>query len=78
MADVTEAGIDLDVAIAGRYAGGAIAALTASMTSLSPRTATIATDRGRLDAAAPFHHPGFATWTSRDGDAGADRPAWSR
>ena len=32
--DLAEAGIDLDVAIAGRYAGGATAALTASMTSL--------------------------------------------
>ena len=42
-------GVDLDVAIAGRYAGGAVAALTASMTARSPRTATIATDRGRFD-----------------------------
>jgi predicted dehydrogenase len=67
VADVNEAGIDLDVAIAGRYADGATAALTASMTSLSPRAATIATDRGLLTLPSPFHHPGFATWTSREG-----------
>lgn len=56
-------GIDLDVAIAGRYADGATAALTASMTAPSPRTATIATDRGRFDLAADFHSPTTVTWT---------------
>lgn len=68
VAGVSEAGIDLDVAIAGEYAGGAVAALTASMTSCSPRTASIATDTGRIDVAADFHHPTTATWTPAGGE----------
>lgn len=60
-------GIDLDVAIAGRYASGALSALTASMSSWSPRTATVATELGRFDLAADFHHPSRITWTSYDG-----------
>lgn len=68
VAGVNEAGIDLDVAITGEYAGGAVAALTASMTSSSPRTATIATDTGRLDLAADFHHPTSVTWTPAGGE----------
>ena len=67
VADVSETGIDLDLAIAGRYADGATAALTASMTSPSPRAATVATDRGLLTLPAPFHHPAFAIWTPREG-----------
>jgi predicted dehydrogenase len=63
-----ERGIDLDVAIAGRYAGGAVAALTASMTSASPRTATLATDRGRVELPADFHHPPYAEWHPLDGE----------
>lgn len=66
-AGLSETGIDLDVAIAGEYAGGAVSALTASMTSVSPRTASIATDLGRLDVPADFHHPSYATWTPVDG-----------
>jgi len=62
-ADVGPEGYDLDVAIVGRHAGGAVSALTASMTSASPRTATIATDTGRLDLPADFHHPTHAVWT---------------
>ncbi len=65
-AALSAAGIDLDVAISARYADGAVAALTASMTSWSPRTATIATDRGRIDLASPFHEPAEATWTPYD------------
>jgi len=56
-------GIDLDVAIAGRYPGGALAALTASMTSWSSRSAAIATDRGRVEVPFGFHHPRYATFT---------------
>jgi predicted dehydrogenase len=67
VADVSETGIDLDVAIAGRYAGGATAALTTSMTSVSPRSATVATDRGLLTLPTPFHHPAFAVWTPSEG-----------
>ena len=65
---LSDDGIDLDVAIAGRYAGGAVAALTASMTSGSPRSASIATDTGRLDVPADFHHPTHVTWTPDGGE----------
>ena len=63
-----ERGVDLDVAIAGVHEGGAVSALTASMTSVSPRTASIATDRGRIDLPADFHHPPYAVWTPLGGD----------
>ena len=63
-----ERGIDLDVAIAGAHAGGAVSALTASMTSISPRTATIATDRGRIELPRDFHHPPYAVWTPLEGE----------
>jgi predicted dehydrogenase len=58
----SESGVDLDIAVAGRYPGGAVATLTASMTSWSSRRAEIATDRGRL-VLEDFHHPTAATYT---------------
>jgi len=58
----SERGIDLDVAVVGRYPGGVLATMTASMTSWSSRAASIATDRGRIDVA-DFHHPTSATFT---------------
>jgi predicted dehydrogenase len=61
-ADLSDAGIDLDVAIAGRYPGGALATMTASMSSWSSRRAAIATDRGRIDLD-DFHHPSHADFT---------------
>ena len=67
VANLSDSGIDLDVAIAARYADGATAALTASMTSVSSRAASIATDRGNLSLPAPFHHPAYAVWTPLDG-----------
>ena len=48
--------------MAGRYPGGALATMTASMTSYSSRTAAIATDRGRIDFD-DFHHPTKAVFT---------------
>jgi predicted dehydrogenase len=60
--DLSDRGIDLDIAVAGRYPGGALATLTASMTSWSSRTAAIGTDRGRIDLD-DFHHPTHATFT---------------
>ena len=60
--DLTEAGIDLDVAITGRYAAGALATMTASMSSWSSRAAAIGTDLGRIDLS-DFHHPSRATFT---------------
>ena len=49
VANLSESGIDLDVAVAGLYPGGATAALTASMTSQCPGTATIATEIGLFE-----------------------------
>jgi predicted dehydrogenase len=59
---LSETGIDLDIAIAGRYAGGAVATMVASMTSWSSRRSEIATDQGRL-VLEDFHHPTHATYT---------------
>jgi predicted dehydrogenase len=59
-------GFDADVALAGRH-GTAVSALTTSMTSPSPRTASIATDTGRIDVPADFHHPPYAVWTPSGG-----------
>ena len=61
-AALSDRGIDLDIAIAGRYPGGAVATMNASLTSWSSRAASIATDRGRIDLA-DFHHPTSATFT---------------
>jgi predicted dehydrogenase len=66
VAHKADSGVDLNVAMAARYDSGAVAALTTSMTSNSPRTATIATDLGRLDFPSPFHHPSYVTWTPYD------------
>jgi predicted dehydrogenase len=56
-AGLSESGIDLDLVIAARYAGGAVAALTSSMTSHSPRSATVSTDTGLLTFPSSFHEP---------------------
>ena len=61
-------GADHDIAIAARYAGGAVAALTASMTSFSPRNASIATSTGGIDIPADFHHPDRIVWTPGGGE----------
>ncbi len=66
-ATLSDQGVDLDVALAGRH-GQAVSALTASMTSNSPRTATIATTEGRIDLARSFHAPPYATWTPERGE----------
>ncbi len=65
-ATLSAGGIDLDVAMAGRYPGGALATMTASMTSWSSRRAEIATDRGRV-VLEDFHHPEHATFLPVDG-----------
>jgi predicted dehydrogenase len=63
-ANLAASGIDLDVTIAGLYPDGATAALTASMTSMSPRTASVATEIGRFDLPRDFHHPDGLHWTA--------------
>jgi len=69
-ANLSASGIDLDVSIAGLYPGGATAALTASMTSISPRTASVATEAGLFDLPRGFHHPDHLEWTASDAPAG--------
>jgi predicted dehydrogenase len=64
VANLSASGIDLDLAIAGLYAGGATAALTASMTSQPPRFAWVGTDVGHFDVPRNFHHPDGLQWTS--------------
>jgi predicted dehydrogenase len=66
-ATLSDQGVDLDVALAGRH-GEAVSALTASMTSNSPRTATIATTEGRIDLPRSFHAPPYAIWTPESGE----------
>ncbi|GAA1476757.1 Gfo/Idh/MocA family oxidoreductase [Nocardioides aestuarii] len=68
VADVDDRGVDQDVSVATRHAGGGLGALTASMTSASPRTAHVATDTGRLDFPDSFHHPTHVTWTPTGGE----------
>ena len=65
---LSQTGIDLDVAMTGRYAGGALGLMAASMTSWSSRAAAVATDEGRLDVPAEFHHPTYAVWTPAGGE----------
>ncbi len=60
---LSETGIDLDIAMTGRYPGGAVALMAASMTSWSSRVASVSTDEGRLDVPADFHHPSHVVWT---------------
>ena len=60
---LSDTGIDLDLAVAGRYPGGAVATMVSSMTSWSSRRAEIATDLGRL-VLEDFHHPTHATYTA--------------
>jgi predicted dehydrogenase len=80
VANLSESGIDLDVAVAGLYPGGATAALTASMTSQCPGTATIATETGLFELEAGFHHPRRVRWTRRgpavDADGAAGDGEW--
>jgi predicted dehydrogenase len=68
VAALSEAGADLDLALSLGYDSGAVASLTTTMTAWSPRTASIATDRGRIDLPAPFHHPTTVTWTPHASD----------
>lgn len=73
VATLSPAGVDLNLAITASYPHGAVAALTATMTAHSPRTAWLATDTGRLEIPAPFHHPGLVRWVAYDEDTGGFR-----
>jgi predicted dehydrogenase len=66
--ELSPLGYDLDVSMTGRYPGGALATMAASMTSWLSRTASIATDTGRIDVPDSFHHPAYAVFTPVDGE----------
>lgn len=68
VAAVNEQGIDLDVAIVAEHADGAIAVSTGSFTGATRRDATLATDTGRLEIPADFHHPTHAIWHPAGGE----------
>ena len=74
-ATLSEVGMDLNLALSLGYDSGAVASLTSSMTSWSPRTASVATERGRLDFPSPFHNPGTVAWTAYDTDPDFGGPA---
>ncbi len=80
VANLSETGIDLDISIAGLYAGGATAALTASMTSHPPAVASVATEVGHFALPRKFYHPDRIWWSpysSPDGTGewiGPDEP----
>ena len=74
VAALSEAGADVNIAMSFGYESGAVAALTASMLGPTPRTASIATDRGRFDLPDGFHHPTTATWTSEGHVETIERP----
>ncbi|HSE72458.1 MAG TPA: Gfo/Idh/MocA family oxidoreductase, partial [Nocardioidaceae bacterium] len=64
VATMSPSGIDLNLSLSLGYASGAVASLSSTMTAWSPRTASIATDQGRIDLDEGFHHPRSATWVS--------------
>lgn len=72
---LSEAGVDVNLALSLGYDSGAVAALSATMTAWSPRTASIATDLGRIDVPAGFHNPSSVTWTAYDTDPDLGGPA---
>lgn len=63
VAEMSPSGVDLNLALSLGWSGGAVASLSTTMTAWSPRSASIATDRGRIDLYDGFHHPTEARWT---------------
>lgn len=72
MAELSDRGIDLDVAVLGRHEGGAISSSTASMTSWSDRSGVITTDLGRIVLHGQMHYPTHAEFTPVDPDSTND------
>ncbi|MFZ5846801.1 MAG: Gfo/Idh/MocA family protein [Actinomycetota bacterium] len=68
VAEMSSTGIDLNLAVSLGWPGGAVASLSSTMTAWSPRTASIATDLGRVDIGEAFHHPTEARWVA-DGES---------
>ncbi len=71
VAHLSPRGIDLNLAVSGLYPGGAVAAMTSSMTSHSPRSASVSTETGRFDLPRGFHHPARIQWTSYETEEGS-------
>ncbi|WP_435770988.1 Gfo/Idh/MocA family protein [Nocardioides sp. SYSU DS0651] len=65
---LTPQGIDLDVTVAGRYPGGATATLAVAIDVDRPITATLVTDTGRVEVAAPFFCPASYTFVPEAGE----------
>jgi len=65
VATLAASGIDLNIALSLGYESGAVASLSSTMTAWSPRTASIATELGRVDLVEPFHQPTSASWVSQ-------------
>ncbi|WP_431188804.1 Gfo/Idh/MocA family protein, partial [Nocardioides sp.] len=61
-------GVDLDVAVTGRYQDGVTADLTVAIDVDRPVVATLLTDRGRVEVVAPFHCPASYSFTPEDGE----------
>ncbi|ANH36984.1 Glucose--fructose oxidoreductase precursor [Nocardioides dokdonensis FR1436] len=70
---LSERGTDLDVTVLGRYPGGVLATLSASMTSWSDRSAALATDLGHVHLEGDFHHPEAAVFVPH-GPSGPGEP----
>lgn len=61
-------GYDLDSVLIGKYPGDVLLTAACSMSSVSSRAASIATDRGRVEVA-DFHHPTSTVFHPLDGPA---------
>jgi hypothetical protein len=70
-----EVGVDLNVALAWRYAGGAVAALTCGLRSQNPWTASVSGPEGSLLLPHRFHHPEYYVRRTAAGDERIDVPA---
>ncbi|WP_432477577.1 Gfo/Idh/MocA family protein [Nocardioides sp. GXQ0305] len=68
VASLDDRGVDRDVAIATRHPGGAVGALSCSLTADTPTSAALSTDTGVLHLPTPLHHPPYALWTPSGGE----------
>jgi predicted dehydrogenase len=72
---LNEDGVDLNVAMAWRYDGGAVAALTCGLRSQNPWTASVSGQDGSLLLPHRFHHPEYYVRRTASGDERVDVPA---
>ncbi|MCL8024132.1 Gfo/Idh/MocA family protein [Nocardioides bruguierae] len=69
VADLSEGGVDLDMAVSGRHTSGALSLMSASMTSFCDGGAVLETDTGRVTFDGYFHHPEHAWFHEVDVEA---------